>query len=62
MNMKRTTKEFYDEYYKKIREVSWREQEEVERRMRDEWYHEIEVGDHCHICHYSDVSPVTIIK
>ena len=62
MNMKRTTKEFYDEYYKKIREVSWREQEEVERRMRDEWYHEMEVGDHCHICHYSDVSPVTIIK
>lgn len=60
--MKRTSREFYDALYENRRNVSWREQDELERKMREEWYHEMDVGDHAHICHYSDVSPVTIIK
>ena len=60
--MKRTTEQFYKEYYEKRSHLSWREWDDVERKMRDEWYHEMEVGDHAHICHYSDVSPVTVIK
>jgi len=60
--MKRTTEQFYKEYYEKKAHLSWREWDDVERKMRDEWYHEMDVGDHAHICHYSDVSPVTVIK
>lgn len=27
-----------------------------------EFWNELEVGDHAHICHYSDISPVTVVK
>ena len=59
--MKRTTKQFFEELYTARRRVSWREQETLDRQMFSDWYHEMEIGDHAHVCHWSDVDPVTII-
>ena len=30
--------------------------------LRKNWYKSLEVGDRVHICHYSDISPATIVK
>lgn len=62
--MKRTTAQFFEEYH----EARWHftgtydERREQELKMFQDWYDEMEVGDHCHIAHWSDVSPCTIIK
>lgn len=53
--MKRTSEEFWQEYCN-TRSMAEREQK------RAEWYQEMEVGDHAHICHWTDVSPCTVIK
>ena len=59
--MKRSKEQFFNELYNARRNVSWREREELDCKMFSDWYHEMEVGDHCHICHWSDVTPCTII-
>lgn len=59
--MKRTKEQFFEELYEARRHVSWREQEELDRQMFSDWYHEMEVGDHAHVCQWSDVDPCTII-
>lgn len=62
--MKRTAKQFFEEYH----EARWNftgtyeERRQQELQMFKDWYDEMEVGDHCHICHWSDISPCTIIK
>ena len=62
--MKRTAKEFFEQYH----EARWNmdgtyeERRQKELEMFREWYDEMEVGDHCHICQWSDVEPCTIIK
>ena len=62
--MKRTSKEFFEWYHAERRHItgSYSERQAAEDKMLADWYHEMEVGDHAHVCHYSDVSPVTIIK
>lgn len=41
----------------------WSEKDEkLKRDMMKEWLAELEVGDKGHICHWSDVTPCTIIK
>ena len=60
--MKRTSKEFFDEYYKvRNNTSSYEEAEAVREQMFYDWYHEMEVGDHAHVTLWSDVEPVTII-
>ena len=60
----RTAKEFFD-WYHEVRwelEGTYEERREAELKMFADWYHEMNVGDQAHICHWSDRSPVTIIK
>lgn len=61
--MKRT----YDELKAEIMDMrdrvdDWRERNDQEDKMIREWYQELEVGDRAHICHYSDITPCTVIK
>lgn len=62
--MIRTSEQFWNEFHKKRWDFigSYDEIKEQESKMLEEWYNEMAVGDHCHICHYSDVSPVTVVK
>lgn len=61
--MKRTSKEFWEEYFSINNNAStWQEKEEKQTQLRKEYYNEMEVGDHCHVCHWSDISPVTVVK
>lgn len=36
--------------------------EELQDKIFSEWCQELDIGDHCHINHWSDVSPCTVIK
>ena len=36
--------------------------EKEQSRIVSEWCNELAVGDHCHINHWSDVSPCTVIR
>lgn len=60
--MKRTSKEFFDWYYKARRDIPYDQRGEWENQAFMDWWNELEVGDHAHICHWSDVSPVTVVK
>lgn len=62
--MKRISKQFFNEYQEAgwNFEGSYKKRREMELQMFKDWYDEMEVGDHCNIHHYSDVSPCTIIK
>lgn len=62
--MNRTSKEFLSQYHSIDRNysLSYEEREAIQHQMLLDWWNELEVGDHAHICHYSDVSPVTVIK
>lgn len=40
---------------------TWR-YESLNDSIYTEWLMSMEVGDHAHICHYSDVTPCTVIK
>lgn len=43
-------------------ELSWDERQNIEREKWAEWINELEVGDHAHINHYTDITPCTVIK
>lgn len=60
----RTSKEFFDMYHKERWNLTgtYEERQAAERKMFADWYNEMDVGEHAHICHYSDVSPCTVIK
>lgn len=60
--MKRSREEFFKWFQEERWKVSIYERDAWEHQARMEWWNELEVGDHAHICHYSDVSPVTVIK
>lgn len=60
--MKRTSREFFDWYYEARWNVPFEERGAWENQAFLDWWNELEVGDHAHICHWSDVSPVTVIK
>ena len=62
--MARTSKEFFEYYHNARRNLkgTYAEREAAKAKMFEEWFRELEVGDHAHICHYSDISPVTIVK
>ena len=62
--MKRTAKEFFEQYHTERwnLEGTYDERRKAELKMFEDWYKEMEVGDHCHIKHWSDVSPCTVIK
>lgn len=62
--MKRTSKEFFENYYETINNSrgNYDEREALRLRLFKEWYDEMEVGDHCNIKCWSDVEPCTIIK
>ena len=54
--MKRTSKEFWEWYHEEKWNVPISEKDEWEHDAMMEWWNELEVGDHAHICHWSDVS------
>lgn len=62
--MKRTLEQYRNEYYaiNSDHTLSWRESETKKQQLTDEWYHEMDVGDHANVKMYTDVDPVTIIK
>lgn len=62
--MKRTREEFMKWFHKERWNIDYRngKRDEWERNAWLEWVNELEAGDHAHICHWSDVSPVTVIK
>lgn len=62
--MARTAKEFFDFYHTERRKLagSYAERTAAEAKMFSDWFHELDVGDRAHVCHYSDISPVTVIK
>ena len=60
--MKRTTEEFTKWYHEAKWYIPSKERDEWELKATIEWLNELEVGDHAHICHWSDVSPVTVVK
>lgn len=60
--MKRTSREFWDWFHKEKWNVHFTERGAWEHNALMEWWNELEVGDHAHINHWSDVSPVTVVK
>lgn len=62
--MKRTSKEFFEQYHSERWNFvgTYEERRAQEHQMFMDWWNELEVGDHAHVCHWSDVSPVTVIK
>lgn len=60
----RTAKEFIEWYHTERHNLkgTYAERRAAEEKMWADWFHEMDVGDHAHVCHYSDVSPVTIVK
>ena len=62
--MKRTREQFIKEYREIGNDLRMpiRERDEKQLALMDEWYHEMEVGDHANVKMYTDVDPVTIIK
>lgn len=60
--MKRTREEFFKWYHEERWNVPFRERDAWQHKAMMDWWNELEVGDHAHICHYSDRSPVTVIK
>lgn len=60
--MKRTREEFLNWYHDSRWKIPTKIRDEWERKAWADWYHEMEISDHAHICHWSDVSPCTIIK
>lgn len=62
--MARTAKEFFDWYHTVRHHLkgTYAERRVAEAKMIEDWFRELEVGDHAHVCHWSDVSPVTVIK
>lgn len=60
--MKRTRKEFDEWFHEERWNQPTRTRDEWEAKAWADWLNEIEVGDHCHICYYSDVEPCTVIK
>lgn len=62
--MKRTYKEFIEQYHEARWnfEGTYEECRAQELKMFEDFYNEMEVGDHAHIQHWSDVSPCTVIK
>lgn len=62
--MKRTSREFWDWYHEEKWNIDFRngQRDAWEHNAKMEWWNELEVGDRAHICHWSDVTPVTVIK
>ena len=62
--MKRTSKEFWDWFHEERWNIDFRNGKRAawEHDAMMNWWNELEIGDHAHICHYSDISPVTVIK
>ena len=58
--------QWFDEWHAKREKgdnsyPNWDYEEKI-NEMRREWRQSLEVGDRVHICHYSDITPATIIK
>ena len=60
--MKRTSKEFWNWFHEERWNVPFKERDAWEHEAMMEWWNELEVGDHANICHWSDISPVTVVK
>lgn len=52
---------WFDEWNETGVKPTWR-YESLNDSIYTEWLMSMEVGDHAHICHYSDVTPCTVIK
>lgn len=52
---------WFDEWNETGKKPEW-DYQEMKDEIYREWLMSMEVGDHAHICHYSDISPCTIIK
>lgn len=52
---------WFDEWNATGVKPTWR-WETLNDSIYTEWLLSMEVGDHAHICHYSDVTPCTVIK
>lgn len=52
---------WFDEWNKEGEKPSW-DYQEKQNEIYTEWLLSLEVGDHAHIAHYSDVTPCTVIK
>jgi len=52
---------WFDEWNKTGSRPTW-SYEDARDAIYTEWLMSMEVGDHAHICHYSDVTPCTVIK
>lgn len=61
--MKRTSREFWDWFYEERWNIPWQNDQRAiwENEQMLKWFDELEVGDHAHVCHYSDISPVTVV-
>ena len=60
--MKRTRAELNKELETVRRELPYDAYQEKQRQMTAEWYNELEPGDHCHKCCWSDIEPCTVIN
>ena len=60
----RTSEEFFEMYHKVRWEFkgNYEERRAQELKLFADWYNEMDKGEHCHIHHWSDVSPCTVIK
>lgn len=59
--MKRTSEEFWNWYHEERWNIPATDRDIWQCNAMLEWWNELEVGDHAHICHWSDISPVTVI-
>lgn len=52
---------WFDEWHETGTKPTWNYEAERDA-IYTEWLMSMEVGDHAHICHWSDVTPCTVIK
>lgn len=52
---------YFEEWRRTGERPAW-DYEDKQNEIIKAYNHDMEAGDHAHICHWSDVSPVTIIK
>lgn len=63
--MKRTTAQFREDYNKVLEAtdlLSYEERRNALEQAKADWYHEMEPGDRCHVQHWTDRTPCTIVK
>ncbi len=59
--MQEVKRRWMEEWIATDKKPSW-DYEAEQDQIFSEWLQQLRVGDHAHICHYSDITPCTVIR